>query len=167
MSEKNILTLVLVCFVAPTFVVAVIYGFQDSPLLETLLKSPLFGGERAQILVWPVVWIYGLFNLLYGLYVATKRNEINQQGQITERYARAAEQLGNKKEVVRIVGLYAMERLYNDAGTKEEKKQIFDTIDGFIDENTSLAGDTSPDPATRKGAIKVAVDILARLEGAR
>src|SRR5262249_27526973 len=41
--------------------------------------------------------------------------QVNQEGQITERFVRAIDQLGSKKTDVRLGGIYALERIANNS----------------------------------------------------
>jgi len=42
--------------------------------------------------------------------------ELTEQGQVTDRYTKAIEQLGSDKLDVRIGGIYALERIARDSG---------------------------------------------------
>lgn len=59
--------------------------------------------------------------ILFGAYFAWKRLEVNQEGQITERFTRAIDQLGathsdgRKNLEVRLGGIYALERIAKDS----------------------------------------------------
>ena len=65
--------------------------------------------------------ILGGLALLYGLYltqrriVATEDNvRVAQEGQVTERFTRAIEQLGDGNLAIQLGGIYALERLAKD-----------------------------------------------------
>jgi len=49
------------------------------------------------------------------LYYAWQRNNIAQEGQITERFTRAIDQLGNPNLEIRLGGIYALERISNES----------------------------------------------------
>jgi hypothetical protein len=53
--------------------------------------------------------------LLIGLYFTLRNLQIVQEGQITERFTRAIEQLGNDQMEVRLGGIYALERIARDS----------------------------------------------------
>ena len=66
--------------------------------------------------------IIGGVLFLFGLYVAWQRLEvarqsqiIDREGQITERFIRAIEQLGNQSLDIRLGGIYALERIARDS----------------------------------------------------
>lgn len=49
-----------------------------------------------------------------GLFLAWRRVEIQQRGQITERFSKAVEQLAEEKPAVRLGGIYALEKIAED-----------------------------------------------------
>ena len=53
--------------------------------------------------------------LLLGAYFAYQQLRVAQEGQITERYTRAIDQLGHKAVDVRLGGVYALERIARDS----------------------------------------------------
>jgi len=60
--------------------------------------------------------ILGGILVLVGLYFAWKRIEVSREDQITERFTRAIEQLGNEESMaVRLGGIYALERIAKDS----------------------------------------------------
>jgi hypothetical protein len=61
--------------------------------------------------------IAGLAGLgaLGSLAIATRTYRLTQQGQITDRYTKAIEQLGSDKLDVRLGGIYALERIAADS----------------------------------------------------
>jgi hypothetical protein len=52
---------------------------------------------------------------LGSLVIATRTYRLTQQGQITDRYTKAIDQLGSDKQDVRLGGIYALERIANDS----------------------------------------------------
>jgi len=64
-----------------------------------------------------------------------KQIEVNEQGQITERFTKAIEQLGDGKLTIRLGGIYALERI-----SKESEKDywpIMDILADFVREKTA------------------------------
>jgi hypothetical protein len=53
--------------------------------------------------------------LFAGLYITWRSFDLNRQGQVTERFTRAIDQLGNKQPDVRTGGIYALERIARDS----------------------------------------------------
>jgi Pentapeptide repeats (8 copies) len=53
--------------------------------------------------------------LLLGAFATWRQVQISREGQITERFSRAIEQLGNDKEDVRLGGIYTLERVARDS----------------------------------------------------
>ncbi len=67
-----------------------------------------------------VVLLVGLYftgvNLQVTQETATKDRELTREGQITERFTKAVEQLGNDKLQIRLGGIYALERIAGESG---------------------------------------------------
>jgi hypothetical protein len=57
----------------------------------------------------------GGITILFGLYFAWGNLTAVREGQITERFTRAIDQLGNKKMEIRLGGIYALERIANES----------------------------------------------------
>ncbi|MDP3183616.1 MAG: pentapeptide repeat-containing protein [Desulfobaccales bacterium] len=58
---------------------------------------------------------------------------VAQEGQITERFTRAIEQLGSDKMEVRLGGIYALERIANDSD--KDYRPIMETLTAYVREN--------------------------------
>jgi uncharacterized protein YjbI with pentapeptide repeats len=77
-----------------------------------------------------------------GALVFTARNSIfaqravqlTEQGQVTERYARAIEQLGSEKLDVRIGGIYALERIARDSA--RDHPTVMEVLAAFVREHS-------------------------------
>jgi len=103
--------------------------------------------------------IIGGTAVLLGLYLTwlrirtTERNvEIASEGQITERFTRAIEQLGNKEDlVVRLGGIYALERIAKDS--EKDYWTIIEVLTAYVRENTKIKTDTGIKPSTDIQAI--------------
>jgi hypothetical protein len=62
-----------------------------------------------------VLAIIGIYMGLRRIRALERQVLVAQEGQITERFTRAIEQLGNDKMEVRLGGIYALERIANDS----------------------------------------------------
>jgi hypothetical protein len=67
---------------------------------------------------------------LGSLAMATRTYRLTQQGQITERYTKAIEQLGSDKVDVRLGGIYALERIANDS--PQDRATIAEVLTAFV-----------------------------------
>src|SRR4051794_27804872 len=77
--------------------------------------------------------------LLSGLYFTARTLQLNREGQITERFTRAIDQLGNEKSIdVRLGGIYALERIAKDSDN--DRETIFDVLAAFIRQHAPSAG---------------------------
>jgi hypothetical protein len=72
--------------------------------------------------------------LLLGLYFTARTLQLNREGQITERFTRAIDQLGDSGVAVRLGGIYALKRIANDS--PKDRQTIFEVLAAFIRENS-------------------------------
>jgi uncharacterized protein YjbI with pentapeptide repeats len=72
--------------------------------------------------------------LLLGLYFTARTLQLNREGQITERFTRAIDQLGKDTPDVRLGGIYALERIANDS--PRDRRTIFEVLAAFIREHS-------------------------------
>lgn len=104
-----------------------------------LIASPETAGDRISLLQ-----IYaGLFvgvTVAIGSYIAWENLKVNREGQITERFTRAIDQLGasdndgNPKIEIRLGGIYALERIANDSD--RDYQVIMETITAYVRQNS-------------------------------
>ena len=89
----------------------------------------------------PLVSLYAFFVATFGLFLAGRRtqevlrqNDIAEQGQATERYTHAVEQLGHEHQEVRMGGLYALGRIAEESPEErpEERRQAIEILAGFV-----------------------------------
>ncbi|MHB8103192.1 MAG: pentapeptide repeat-containing protein [Methanosarcina sp.] len=66
---------------------------------------------------------------------------IAQEGQITERFTRAIDQLGNKKLEVRLGGIYSLERISKES--KDDYWPIMEILTAYVRRNSSVNVDES------------------------
>jgi uncharacterized protein YjbI with pentapeptide repeats len=78
--------------------------------------------------------IFGGLFLLIGLYFTWRRIGVAEEGQITERFTRAIEQLGNDKLEIRLGGIYALERIARDSG--KDYWSIIEVLTAFVRERS-------------------------------
>jgi hypothetical protein len=110
---------------------------------------------------------------LFSLAIATRTYRLTQQGQITDRYTKAIEQLGSEKLDVRLGGIYALERIAKDS--ERDHPTVVEVLSAFVREHsdsvlslTELAEEGSlrgapyrdPKPTTD---VKAALTVLGRL----
>ncbi|MEH2261428.1 hypothetical protein [Nostoc sp.] len=95
---------------------------------------------------------------------AALRNAASAQDkQITERFAKAIEQLGNEKIEVRLGAIYTLERIAKDS--KDDHWTIMEVLTAFVRENASL----KPQEEVKKGevlklrtAIRTVITVIER-----
>ena len=77
--------------------------------------------------------IIGGFGLLTGLYLTYRRISATEDGQITERFTKAIDQLGSEKLEVKLGGIYALERIARDS--EKDHWTIMEVLTAFLREN--------------------------------
>jgi uncharacterized protein YjbI with pentapeptide repeats len=93
--------------------------------------------------------------------MANRTYRLTQQGQITERYTKAIEQLGSDKLDVRLGGIYALERIATDS--KRDHPTVVEVLSAFVREHSQPStgdDDKGGEPTTD---VLAAVTVLGRL----
>jgi hypothetical protein len=98
--------------------------------------------------------------LLAGLYFTGRTFQLNREGQVTERFTRAIDQLGHENQDVRVGGIYALERIAQSS--RRDHGPIVEVLTTFVREHQSWRGDEAP--GTESGfATRPRADIQAIL----
>jgi pentapeptide repeat protein len=100
-----------------------------------------------------VTAIVGL-SVLGGLYYTARNLRLSQSGQLTDRFSKAVEQLGNPDINVRMGGLYALERVARDSG--RDAATVTEVLIRFIRNRTI--------PEQPDESLKVADDVNVALK---
>jgi uncharacterized protein YjbI with pentapeptide repeats len=93
--------------------------------------------------------------------------ELTEQGQVTDRYTKAIEQLGSKGLDVRIGGIYALERIARDSA--KDQPTVMEVLTAFIREHSREpwpppdTGDEGQERLTRPD-VQAAVTVMGRRE---
>src|SRR5215204_7190423 len=78
-----------------------------------------------------------------------------EQGQITERFTRAIDQLGSEKLEIRLGGIYALERIARDSPEKDYST-VMEVLTAYVRQNSPQASEpsegSSEDPSTSNEA---------------
>ena len=130
-------------------------GSVKGPLHETALDN-----ARGRLLTLGA----GLFAA--GALVFTARNftlsrrtfELTEQGQVTDRYTKAIEQLGSDKLDVRIGGIYALERIARDSA--RDHPTVMEVLTAFIREHSREPW-PEPDPGSQEQERSTRPDVQA------
>lgn len=86
--------------------------------------------------------------VLAGLALTARSIAVTREGQLTERFSRAIEHLGNDKPDVRLGGIYALERIARNS--REDHGPVFDVLTAYIREHTPWP---LPEPADRRAQL--------------
>ena len=135
-------------------------GSVKGPLYETALDN-----ERGRLLTFGA----GLFAA--GALVFTARNfTLSREGQVTDRYTKAIEQLGAEKLDVRIGGIYALERVARDS--KRDHPTVMEVLTAFIrvhshEQWSGPYPDGDPEAKWTRPDIQAAVTVVTRRDAKR
>lgn len=93
--------------------------------------------------------------------------ELTEQGQVTDRYTKAIEQLGSDKLDVRIGGIYALERVARDSA--RDHPTVVEVLAAFVREHSRepLPADDEPRPYTPRRLIRADVQAAVTVIGRR
>jgi hypothetical protein len=123
-----------------------------SALYKTVQNEPARVSAEASTRTGLLAGIAGL-GALASLAIATRTYRLTQQGQITDRYTKAIEQLGSDKLDVRLGGIYALERIAVDS--KRDHPTVVEVLGAFVREHSHPTYTTSWEPTV--------ADVLAAL----
>jgi hypothetical protein len=132
------------------------------------------GGERPGGSDWrqTVTTLVGILSVLLvaaGLFYTNAANRAQQklaeQGQITDRFGTAINQLGSGNLDVRLGGVYALERLMRDASADEAN--IIEVLSAYVRDHTGISATvsqatTSPAPPHPPTDVQAALTVLGR-----
>jgi len=93
--------------------------------------------------------------------VSRRTLELTEQGQVTDRYTKAIEQLGSEKLDVRIGGIYALERITRDS--PRDHPTVMEVLTAFIREHSHEQWPPSDHPAGRGPERSTRPDVQAAL----
>jgi hypothetical protein len=116
--------------------------WQTSPALSTPTRFEAEDHARATL-----AQILGGFFLLTGIYFTWRNLEVAREGQITERFTRAIDQLGavddsgKPKLEIRLGGIYALERLARDS--ERDHWPIMEILTAYVREHAPLKEDAA------------------------
>jgi len=78
--------------------------------------------------------LFGVYQTWQRISIAEDNLRVSQEGQITERFTRAIDQLGSKKLEIRLGGIYALERIANESD--KDYWQIMEILSYYIRSNS-------------------------------
>ena len=132
-------------------------------LVSLVLVLWLFGQITFVIQEVTIVKIITGLLVLVGMYWTSRRVlaaednvRVAQEGQVTERFTRAIEQLGHKEMAIRLGGIYALERLAKDS--EKDHGPIMEVLTAYVREPAPRQEED-----THNGAEKPPTDIQAIL----
>ena len=88
------------------------------------------GADQKKDLVVTLAQILAGTALLSGLYFTWRTLQVNREGQITERFTRAIDQLGSNELEIRLGGIYALERIARDS--EQDHWPIMEVLTAYV-----------------------------------
>lgn len=119
-----------------------------------------------------LVLIVTIVQTIQSLEISRETLESSNQGQITERYARAVDQLGSDNEYVRVGGIYALERFMNDStGDRRtrDRNTVIHVLNAFVAQQgrkSTPAQFVDPLVLQRQGVMFESLSLVVALTGA-
>jgi hypothetical protein len=96
-----------------------------------------------------------------GALVYTARNfALSREGQVTDRYTKAVDQLGSKDLDVTIGGIYALERIARDSA--RDYPTIMEVLAAFVRQHSREEGPTLEGAVTTGSTVQTAVTVIGR-----
>lgn len=92
--------------------------------------------------------IAGGLSLIAGAYFALQKLNVSREDQITDRFTRAIEQLGNEHLEVRLGGIYALERIAKDSSKDQET--VMEVLTAYFREKASKQKTKTKDTGEEK-----------------
>lgn len=86
-----------------------------------------------------IIQLAGGLVVAIGLYLTWRRIQVTEEGQVTDRFSTAIEQLGDDQMEVRLGGIYALERIAKDS--PKDHWTVMETLAAFVRENASSTGE--------------------------
>jgi hypothetical protein len=112
------------------------HELQDSRLkLQNDVRTTLLQGFGGLAVLAGAVFAFGQLltsrrQLEHTIESAFQQHELDRQGQVTERFTRAIDQLGHENLDVRLGGIYALERIANDS--HQDRATIAEVLTAFV-----------------------------------
>ena len=163
-AQRSVPTWVVVAILASLALIAVIFVLWQG--LAAVLSPSGFAQRKdaLQLLAQIAGGILALAVVIltwWRISVAEKNVQLAQEGQITERFTRAIEQLGNRDSLeVRLGGIYALERIARDS--EKDHWPIMEVLTAFVRERAPWS-EASPCPANPPRAdIQAILTVLGR-----
>jgi hypothetical protein len=112
------------------------------------------GGLRSSL-----IQLIGGVVLIAGLYFTSRSFALTREGHLTDRYAKAIEQIGNENGDVRIGGIYALERIARDSDV--DRMTTVEVLSSLIREHTRQSPDL-PKVDNVEADVQAAITVLGR-----
>ncbi|MEW9529298.1 pentapeptide repeat-containing protein [Microbispora sp. NPDC049125] len=111
---------------------------------------------RALTIATGLIALVAVFYTARNADTARRTFQLSEQGQVTDRYTKAIEQLGSDKLDVRLGGIYALERIARDSA--RDHATVMEVLAAFVREHSRERESTAP----IRTDVQAAVTVIAR-----
>lgn len=140
--------------IAVTVIVLVLWRLPKWHVAKLTISEDKDRAELENELRKTLAQIIGGVAFFTGLYFSWESLHVTQEGQITDRFSRAIEQLGNKHKEVRMGGIIALGRIARDSPL--DHWPIMEILTAYVRQNAPWGElPTEQNPATEKNAIQL------------
>lgn len=139
---------------------ATLYGVPRAVVSGTLTSAERLKAENDVRTT--LIQLLGGAVLSGGLYFTARTLQLNREGQVTDRFSKAIEQLGSGNLDVRLGGIYALERIARDSSRDHEP--IVEILCAFLREHADKSGAAPLDILKGPSSDRSPADVTAALE---
>jgi uncharacterized protein YjbI with pentapeptide repeats len=118
-----------------TFIVLIVVTIAVFSLVHSYIDPAQDRGARKDVIDMTTRIIAGL-SVLAGTYFAWQQIDVSREGQYTDRFIRAIDQIGSEKLEIRLGGIYSLERIAIDS--PKDRWTVLETLAAFVRENSPL-----------------------------
>ena len=129
----------LICIIAIVTAVVLLIALPYWRVAQFGITDPKDLAEMENSYRTTLAQILGGIAVGIGIYFAWGNLTTAREGQITERFTRAVNQLGNEKMEIRLGGIYALERIANES--KKDYWPIMEIMTTYVRENSPVIND--------------------------
>ncbi len=120
--------------------------FSNSSANQELIKNKIDFVKTVATILGGGILLYGVYLTLRRIRALESQVKVAEDGQITDRYTKAVEQLGSDKMEVRLGGVYALERIARDS--PRDYWTIMEVLTAYVRERAPWPPKKPPDEQT-------------------
>lgn len=149
-------------------IVAFVLALWKVPQWQVPADRTLTAKERADIengARLTLAQIVGGVLLVATIYFTWRTIQVNREGQITERFTRAIEQLGSRELSIRLGGIYALERIARDS--ERDHWPIMEVLTAYVRKNRRWGNHVGSGPVDKPPELPIDIQAILTVIGRR